>query len=249
MSTILKSVKWGKPALSLLSQMKIIDTSRPTMMLIRHSESHKGQNKLLTEKGKQAAYEFGVQLTRFKKVRIYHTYLDPTMETAKEIHKALTENGVKSEITGSLNLRTVNDPKKTEENMSKVLSSYGVEGKLTPEKEEQLWSRPDNPAKRNFLKWVSGHYSPIYIRPSLDFVQQLTASLMMNLESGEHESMVLNICHDDWVAALLLHWCGIIPEVWVEFLEGFVIQPFGEKLRTVLPSGPIDAEYPYWWRF
>jgi hypothetical protein len=60
--------------------------------------------------------------------------------------------------------------------------------------------------------------------------------------------MFLNTCHDNWIAALLLHWCGIIPEEWIEYL-GFVIQPFGEKLRTVLPSGPIDIEYPYWWRF
>jgi broad specificity phosphatase PhoE len=249
MNITLKSVKWGKPALSLLTHMKKIDTSRPTMILIRHSETTQDLFQSLTKIGKKAAYDFGVHLTHFNKIRLYHTYLDHTKETAKEIHKALTKNHVNSEITGSLNLRTVNDPKKTEENMSKVLSSYGVEGKLTPEKEKQLWSMPDNPMKRNFLKWVSGHYSPIYIRPSLDFAQQITAILMMNLESAEKGTVILNVCHDNWIAALLLHWCGIIPEVWVEYLAGFAVQPFGEKLRTILPSGQIDVEYPYWWRF
>jgi hypothetical protein len=87
MSKILKSVKWGKPASSLPSQMMKIETSRTTMLLIRHSESQKGYNKQLTGKGKKAAYEFGAQLTRFSKVRIYHTYFDPTRKQQKKFIK------------------------------------------------------------------------------------------------------------------------------------------------------------------
>jgi hypothetical protein len=59
----------------------------------------------------------------------------------------------------------------------------------------------------------------------------------------------LYVCHDTWIAALLLHWCGIVPEVWVNYLEGFVAQPMENKLKIILPSGPIDVNYPYWWKF
>jgi hypothetical protein len=249
MSSVLESVEWGNPALSLLSEVKTIDTSEPSIMLIRHSERPQGFYATLTETGKQASYEFGTHLTQYKKVRLYHTYLERTRETAQEIHRALTENGILSQIADSVNLRTVNDPNKTRQNMTNILSSYGVTGIPTPEEEKKLLSKPDNPPKRNFLKWVSGHYSPIDIRPSLDFVQQLTAILMINLESAEQDSLDLYVCHDTWIAALLLHWCGIIPEMWVRYLEGFVVQPYEDKLKLVLPSGKMDVHYPHWWRF
>ena len=249
MNSVLASVEWGKPALSLLSQVKTIDTSKPSIMLIRHSERPQGFYASLTETGKQASYEYGTHLTYYNKVRLYHTYLERTIETAQQIHKALTEQGIMSQIADSVNLRTVNDPNKARDNMIQVLSSYGITGIPTPEQEKILMSKPDNPRKRNFLRWVSGHYTPKDIRPSLDFVQQLTAILMINLESAEQDSLDLYVCHDTWIAALLLHWCGIIPEIWVNYLEGFVVQPYEDKLKLVLPSGKMDVNYPHWWRF
>jgi hypothetical protein len=249
MSSVLESVEWGKPALSLLSQVKRIDTSRPSIMLIRHSERPQGFYATLTETGKKASYEYGTQLTHYKKVRLYHTYLERTRETAQQIHKALIEHRIMSQIADSVNLRTVNDPDKTRQNMIQVLSSYGITGIPTPDEEKILMRKADNPRKRNFLKWVGGHYSPIDIRPSLDFVQQLTAILMINLESAEQDSLDLYVCHDTWIAALLLHWCGIMPEIWVKYLEGFVVQPYEDKLKVVLSSGKLDVNYPHWWRF
>ena len=85
MSSVLKSVEWGKPALSLISQIKDINTSKPTIMLIRHSEKPQGFYATLTETGKQASYEYGKHLTQFKQVNLYHTYQERTKETAQEI--------------------------------------------------------------------------------------------------------------------------------------------------------------------
>ena len=249
MGSVLESVDWGKPALQLLSQIQKVDISKPSVMLIRHSERPQGFYATLTETGKQASYEFGNHLTQFKQVNLYHTYQQRTKETVHEIQKALTDNGITSKMVDQVNLRTVNDPNKTKENMIKILASYGIAGIPTPEQEKELLSRPDNPPKRNFLKWVSGHYAPLYIRPSLDFVQQLTGILMLNLESSGQGELDLYVCHDTWIAALLLHWCGIVPMVWVNYLEGFVVQPMENKLRAILPSGSIDVNYPFWWRF
>ncbi len=39
--SVLESVEWGKPALSLLSQCKQLDTNLPAVMHIRHTERPK----------------------------------------------------------------------------------------------------------------------------------------------------------------------------------------------------------------
>ena len=249
MSSILESVKWGKPALSLLSQIKEIDTSKPTIMLIRHSERPQGFYATLTEQGKQASYEYGKHLTQFKHVNLYHTYLERTKETASEIQKALTENRVTSKIGDQVNLRAVNNQKRYSEYMQRIGLLYGINGNPTPEQRKYLETRPDNPLKRYLLRWVSGHYSPLYIRPSLDFVQQLTALLMVNLEVSDRDVLDLYVCHDTWIAALLFHWFGMVHETSVRYLEGFVIQPVKESLKAILPSGPFEVPYPFWWNF
>ena len=248
MSSILESVEWGKPALSLISQIKDIDTSKPTIMLIRHSERPQGFYATLTETGKQASFEYGKHLTQFKHVNLYHTYLQRTKETAQEIQKALTDNGIEAKLGDQINLRTVNNQKRYSEYMLPIMSSFGIDGFPTPEQQRKLLTKPDNPPKRNFLKWVSGHYSPLIVRPSLDFVQQLTALLMLNLEVSGQGVLDLYVCHDTWIGALLLHWLGIVPEIWVNYLEGFAFQPMKDKLKAILPSGSIDVSYPFWWK-
>jgi broad specificity phosphatase PhoE len=248
MSSVLESVEWGEPALSLLSQIKDIDISNSTIMLIRHSERLPGFYATLTDTGKQASYEYGKQITQFKHVNLYHTYLERTKETAQEIQKALLDNGTTTKMGFQVNLRTVNNQKRYSEYMFPILNAFGLDEFPTPEQQKELTRRPDNPPKRNFLKWVSGHYSPLSVRPSLDFVQQLTALLMVNLEESRRGVLDLYVCHDTWIAALLLHWFGIMPEIWINYLEGIVIQPMKENLRAVLPQGPINVPYPFWWK-
>ena len=247
MSSVLESVEWGKPALSLLSQINAIDTSQPTLMLIRHSERPHGFYATLTETGRQASYEYGKHLTQFKHVNLYHTYLERTQETGFEIQRALTENGISTKIGDQVNLRTVNNQKRYSEYMLQIVRSYGIDGNPTLEQRKELSNRPDNPVKRYFMKWVSGHYSPLIIRPSLDFVQQLTALLMLNLEESGQGVLDLYVCHDTWISALLFHWFGIVPETSVRYLEGFVVQPMRENLRAILPSGIYEMNYPFWW--
>jgi broad specificity phosphatase PhoE len=225
MNSVLESVEWGKPALSLLSKIKDIDASKPTIMFIRHSERPQGFYATLTETGKQAAYEYGQHLTQFKHVNLYHTYLERTKETATEVQKALIEIGIQQ-----------------------IGRSYGIVGNPTEKQRIEWESRPDNPPKRYLLNWVCGRYSPLHVRPSLDFVQQLTALMMMNLEASGPRVLDLYVCHDTWIAPLLLHWFGQLPETWVKYLEGFLVQPMKENLRAVLPTGTVDVSYPFWWK-
>jgi len=71
---------------------------------------------------------------------------------------------------------------------------------------------------------------------------------MLNLEASDQGVLDLYVCHDTWIATLLLHWFGIVPEIWVNYLEGLVFQPMKDKLKAILPSGSIDALYPFWWK-
>jgi len=80
MSSILESVEWGKPALSLLSQSRELDPNLPAVMHIRHSErpeiaSREERGANLTESGKKAAHEFGSLLPRNRSYRLYHSVM------------------------------------------------------------------------------------------------------------------------------------------------------------------------------
>lgn len=248
MSSVLESVEWGKPALSLISKFESHDFTEPSMLFIRHSERPIGFYATLNETGKQASYEYGKQLTRFKQIRLYHTYQDRTKETAQEIQRALNDNQIDSKIAGQVNLRTAVDPEKGGYNMMKIFASYGLDGTPSMEQRIKLYNQRDNPFKDNFLKWVSGCYSQYVLRPSLDFVKELTSIVMVNFESLEKGGLDLYVCHDTWVAALLFHWFGYLPESWVSFLEGFLVQPLQNRLNIILPSGKRMADYPYWWK-
>jgi hypothetical protein len=103
MSSILESVDWGKPALSLLSQCNDLDPDLPAVMHLRHTErllkelgTPDNFTQVSTEQGKKAAYEFGTSLPNDRQYRFYHTYLERTKETAMEIKEGISFNNARA---------------------------------------------------------------------------------------------------------------------------------------------------------
>lgn len=240
MSSILKSVEWGKPALSLLSQCKELDPNLPAVMHIRHTErptiepgSPDGFKIVSTERGKKAAHEFGANLPPSRRYRLYHTYMERARETAENINKGILGNEGSSDVIGSVPLTTIVD--------RDGFSDYvRRESEMDSEKPLSL---------RVFAKWISGHY-PSWLRvPALDFSQRGAVLMMKNLESAEARTFDIYVSHDVFVATFLLFWFGFFPIDWVQFLDGFILQLIDEQIHVYTKEGKKEAYYPYWWNF
>ena len=116
MSSVLKSVVWGEPALSLLSQCRILDHGFPAVMHIRHSErsqisSREERGANLTESGRRVAYEFGSSLSINRSYRLFHSTSDRAKETAEEIHRGLRSIDAEA-CMGGVFLRSHSDQEK-----------------------------------------------------------------------------------------------------------------------------------------
>ena len=72
---------------------------------------------------------------------------------------------------------------------------------------------------------------------------------MKNFESAGSDTMDVYISHDGWVAAILLHWFGIIPLEWIRFLNGFLVQFHDDKTIVFYNDKRLEVSLPYWWDF
>ena len=235
MPSILESVEWGEPALQLLAQCHELDPNKPAIMHLRHTErpmtglgNPDEFKQVSTESGKKAAYEFGERLPSKRNYRFYYTYMERTRETVQEINDGILANRGKTEIISSIPLTTVVDRKKYDEIISRD-SKNGL-GYLDI-----------------FSKWISGHYPPWMRIPALEFSQKAAAIMMENLESAESSRIDVYVSHDVFIAAFLLHWFGVFPVDWVQFLDGFIFQLYEEKMVIYSKYGRKEVFYPYWW--
>lgn len=207
-------------------------------MHIRHSErftakSEDGVQVPLTEAGKKAAYEFGFNLTKKRRYRLCHSYVDRTKNTAELIHRGISDNGGTSQIMDIMNLSFMLDVEK---------AMHYLE---TDTKEDHVLSMSHS----FFFRWVSGRYPPKELKPSLEFAQEGATLTKKNLKTASSETLDIYISHDGWVASFLLHWFGVIPFEWIRFLNGFIVQ-FKDKKAILFHSDErVEVTLPYWWDF
>ena len=248
MSSILESVVWGKQALSLLEQLEKLDPTKPAVMHIRHSarEQKVHWHSTLSTEGKQAAYEFGLK-SNSDNARIYHTIMERTKETANEIQKGIIDKGLRSKIEGTVNAISTYDVENQNRIMMEIMDEFKITGKFSSDEMVQFTELSSSPIKTMVLRWFSGQYSPLYRRPSLEFVQQLTGVMVNNLKTIQSDGLDIYVSHDTWIAALLFHWFGIIPAQWIRYLDGFIIQLYETKMQVFLPGETRKVNYPYWW--
>jgi broad specificity phosphatase PhoE len=237
MSSVLESVQWGEPALSLLAQSRELDPNLPAVMHIRHSErpkisSREERGANLTESGKRAAYEFGSLLPRNRSYRLYHSVSDRAIETAEEIHRGLRSIDAEACIDGVF-LRSHSDQDKTWD--------YITRDKISPGKET---------ARSYFINRASGHYPPWELEPCGIFAQRAASVMMKNLEELDLSGFDIYVSHDVWVASYLFYWSGIMPSVdWIKYMDGFILQLTDDRMNVYSKDGKKEAYYPYWWDF
>ncbi|MHA2394627.1 MAG: hypothetical protein ACXAEX_22085 [Promethearchaeota archaeon] len=248
MSSILGSVEWGNPALSLLNQLDNLDPSKPAVMHIRHSaREHKvHRHSTLSKEGKEAAYEFG-SIIISNNTRLYYTTIDRTKETAYQIHKAISDKGLQSKIMDIVKVISTIDLDEHNKIMTNIMEEFQITRKITSKEIIQFMNSTDSPIKTYVLRWFSGQYSPLYRRPSLEFVQLLTKIMEKNLKTIKSGGLDIYVSHDTWIAALLFHWFGIIPVQWIRYLDGFIIQLDDTRIHLYLPDEIKLVNYPYWW--
>jgi hypothetical protein len=240
MSSVLKSLEWGEPALFLLSQCGELDPNLPAVMHIRHTErpieepgSLGGFKIVSTERGKKAAQEFGASLPSSRSYRLYHTYMERTRETAESIHEGILANEGSSNVIGSIPLTTIVDR----------------DGWMYYARRESEMDSDEPWSVRVFTKWISSHYPPWLRMPALNFSQRGAALTMKNLASAEAYTFDIYVSHDVFVATFLLFWFGYFSIDWVQFLDGFIMQLIDEKVQVYTKNGKKEAYYPYWWKF
>jgi broad specificity phosphatase PhoE len=245
MPSVLESVEWGKPALTLLSQCKQLNPNLPAVMHIRHTERPKSTQEsydlarktgistlLSTKKGKQAAFDFGEHLPSNRVYRVYHSPIERARETAEKIHEGLLSQGAESHLKGIF-MRVNNNQVKRRDYLQRYVLDVGAPN-----------------ARHYFINLVSEHFPPWEIE-SASLIAKRHASIMMeNLKSATLGNFDIYVSHDTVCASFLFYWFGIIPdERWIQFLDGFIMQLTGEQLHVYTKDGRKEAYYPYWWNF
>lgn len=240
MDQLLETVEWGEPALSLLSRCNDFVKNLPAVIHIRHSERPRitnigdGPQALLTSTGKQAAYEYGLNLPSERCCRLFHTYYERTKDTAQQIHRGIVDNGGESKMMGALSLATILDHEKYSYYISR-----DTDGGDT-----------DETAMSYFHNWVGGRYPPWVIYPCGQFTQRGAAIMMKNLKSADSTSLDIYVSHDTWIASFLYHWFGIPPPSnWIGFMDGFMLQLTDERMYVYFRGHMNKIHYPYWWKF
>jgi broad specificity phosphatase PhoE len=230
MSLVLGSIQWGKPAFSLLNNIRSID-SKPAIMHVRHSEKLLPDGVDLTEKGVRAAYDFGKLLPPKRTYRVYHTERKRTRHTAKHIHQALHDRGTESTIIGNIGYP----------------EGYNVDILLKHlSLEREQGSR--EPVKSVFYNWIGGRYSPESLIPVIDFGRWMWEVSILNLRSADDRTVDLYVSHENWVAAFMFTWLGVNPENWVNYLDGFLTQLDSNGVKYYTREESRTTYYPWWWK-
>jgi len=223
----LKNTSWGKPALSLLKHMKSIDPDKPAILMLRHSERNEITDDIeipLNESGIQAAYEFGLLLPNHLKYHFYHSPIVRCKETAENIKKGIEENHGKTDFLEEM----------------KSLTRVFIVGK----KYFEYLSREGE----NFVyNWIAGHYPPWEVNTSLNVAKRTMFELYTFLERAKKNDICICSSHDLQVTAYLFHWAGILAtESYIQFLDGFIMQVYNNKMVFYHKNGIKEVKLPYW---
>ncbi len=247
MESVLESVEWGNPALSLIAQCIQLDPNHPATLHIRHTERPQatpegieqaikaGHTLLLSsERGKKAAYELGNQLPKEREYRIYHTSVKRTQETAENIHKGIQAQNLNSKLEGVFFKRPNDDYPKRLRYMIRDTAELDTLKSI----------------RQFFVHRISGRYPPWEVEDLMLIAKRQAGIMVENLRTAKSNTLDVCVSHDVPIAAFMLHWFGLMPdERFVEFLDGFIIQLYDEKMTVFTKDGRKEIYYPHWWNF
>jgi len=214
-----------------------LEEDSPAIMHVRHSErtsinSREERDATLTERGREAAYEFGAKLPKDREYRIYHSSIDRAIETAEEIQEGLRSQETETQL-GGVFMKSHHDREK--------LWDYLTRDCIDVEAEN---------ARPFFINWVSNRYPPWEIEPGIIFAQRAAKVIMDNLKTTDSRGFDVYVSHDNTIASFLFYWFGIMLSTdWVQYLDGFIVQLKNARMNVYSKLGKKEVYYPYWWRF
>ena len=232
----LKSVSWGKGAIKLLNTIKnnhLLDNT-PTIIMLRHSEREEPE-KLeevfeapLTERGRKTAFEFGKNLPKKFKYRIFHSPVGRCKNTALEIRKGVS-NPEQEDLCPIDSLESLYLVKCDFEKFK----AYLKETKSDP---------------RFMNNWISQFYNPLEIEPPLAVAKRMAKDITKIIKTQQKNSIDVFVSHDFHVILSQFYWSGTLTtNDWIQYLDGYIIQFLDEKMIFYSKIGQSDVNYPYWW--
>jgi hypothetical protein len=232
MKSVLQTQSWCRPARIILGHTVKLSGAHPAIMHIRHTERPRakpGDNPRSTEQGMRAAYEFGASLPAGRRYRLWHTYIERSMETCMAIMSGLESNEAECTLAGTIPVNTLLDPAGFHEEQHR----------------RQVVEDTDESAYTYLNHWLGGLYPPTMVRPSMEFAQMIAQTMLEEMGEGSFHVLV---SHDTWVAALMFHWFGLPPPTgWVNFLDGFVVELGPSPPTLITKEGTSKTKLPDWW--
>jgi broad specificity phosphatase PhoE len=241
MKSIFEAIEWGKPIQQLLGQINALDPEKPAIIQIRHSERPEinlknmqtNYSTPLTERGANAAYQFGSELPKERSYHMYHTDVDRSVSTAEKIHQGVIDDGGVSEVKGEIPLAMTIDGSAVSQ-IFREMKKYYDEAEM---------------AQAFTYRWATGRYPPWVLMPCIEFAQRGASLVIKSLRDSDKRDVHIWVSHDSWVAAFLMHWLGESCFDWVTFMDGFILQLNEDTMTYYFRDKKKDIKYPYWWNF
>jgi len=232
MSAILQKVKWGEKAQIFLNNpVKMINRERPAIIYLRHSKAdytkfEKLSDGVLTEEGEEAALDFGEQLPKNYKYRLFHSPYPRARITAEKIHESLIKRKIASDVLG--------------------VQPYLIFSKSNDQRIAEYLKRDGDYAF--LLNWLSRRYPPNDLESAFELARRSALSMVRNLRQSSPGIIDLYLTHDIIITTLMFYWFGVChPKEWNGPLDGFVLQLYDDKMRYLDKEGEHETIYPYWW--
>ncbi|MHA1511402.1 MAG: phosphoglycerate mutase family protein [Promethearchaeota archaeon] len=230
----LKSVSWGKNAIQLLNTLNNHDLleDAPTIIMLRHSEREEPEileeifKAPLTERGRKAAFEFGMNLPKKFEYRFYHSPVERCKNTAFEINKGISN--------------------------SKKSNSYPIESLESLVKVNCDYDKFKTYLKQTEMKfmdhWIGSFFNPDEIEPPLTVAKRMVKDILKILETQQKNGIDVFVSHDFHVILSQFYLSGdLTTNGWTQYLDGYIIQFLDDKMKFYSKMGNIEVDYPYWW--
>jgi hypothetical protein len=97
-------------------------------------------------------------------------------------------------------------------------------------------------------RWCAGLTPPGSLRPSGEFARLVADYTCQNLKTAAPGGLDVYVCHDTWVGCLMFHWFGVpLHADGVGFLDGFLMQPRGDRAEVRFRGCALSVSLPWWW--
>lgn len=114
----------------------------------------------------------------------------------------------------------------------------------------KISSYRDRDGKRLLDNWISGRYPPWEVESCSELAKRVAYEIVKNLAEIGPGQIDLYVSHDIIISAMMFFWLGVYKHYdWLGYLDGFILQLFGDKMRYLDKEGEYEVYFPYWWNF